>query len=89
MYDVRDSRRFYSYTSDGTTQSITQVASPTVTQIIEWSNKDIWGRTPYSYQDFVYCKWFGIIPNNRLITLRRYHAPTRDNLQFEQMLGDE
>lgn len=89
MYDIRDSRRFYSYTGTGTPDTITQVASPTVTHIIEWSNKDIWGRTPYSYQDFVYCKWFGIIPNNRLITLRRYHAPTRDNLQFEQMFGDD
>lgn len=89
MYDIRDSRRFYSYTGNNTPETITQVASPTVTHIIEWSNKDLWGRTPYSYQDFVYCKWFGIIPNNRLITLRRYHAPTRDNLQFEQMFGDE
>lgn len=97
MYDIRDTRRFYSFTVDAPNggdasrmrDSITQVASPTVTHIIEWSNKDVWGRTPYSYQDFVYCKWFGIIPNNRLITLRRYHAPTRDNLQFEQMLGDD
>ena len=91
MYDIRDSRRFYGLTSGGLWGSdMTQVASPTVTHIIEWSNKDMWGRTPYSFQDFVYCKWFGIIPNNRLITLRRYHAPTRDNLQFEQMFnGDD
>ena len=87
MYDIRDTRRFYGISDDD--QSVTQVSSPTVTHIIEWANKDIWGRTPYSYQDFVYCKWFGVIPNNRLITLRRYHAPTRDNLQFEQMFGED
>jgi hypothetical protein len=50
MYDIRDQRRFYSFTrADNDLSSITQVASPTVTQIIEWSNKDIWGRTPYSF----------------------------------------
>lgn len=86
MYDIRDSRRYYGITDS--TEHPTQVLSPTVSHIIEWANKDRWGRTPYTYQDFVYCKYFGLIPNNRLITLRRYHAPTRDNLQFEQMYGD-
>ena len=86
MYDVRDNRRYYGIT-EGTSNYPTQIASPTVSHIIEWANKDRWGRTPYTFQDFVYCKYFGLIPNNRLITLRRYHAPTRDNLQFEQMYG--
>lgn len=86
MYDIRDNRRYYGITDSNAHP--TQVLSPTVSHIIEWANKDRWGRTPYTYQDFVYCKYFGLIPNNRLITLRRYHAPTRDNLQFEQMYGD-
>lgn len=86
MYDIRDNRRYYGITDSN--EHPTQVLSPTVSHIIEWANKDRWGRTPYTYQDFVYCKYFGLIPNNRLITLRRYHAPTRDNLQFEQMYGD-
>lgn len=84
MYDVRDQRRFYGLSVDADSDFLT-VSDPTVSNIIKWSNADRWGRTPYTYQDFVYCKWFGIIPNNRLITLRRYHAPTYDNLNFEGM----
>lgn len=37
-------------------------------------------KTPYRFTDFLYCKYFGVIPNNYLITLRRYPAPTYDNL---------
>lgn len=84
MYDIRDQRRFYAI-QEG--ENLTAVSNPTITQLIKWSNSDLWGRTPYSFQDFVYCKFFGLIPNNRLITLRRYHAPTYDNLQFDGMNG--
>lgn len=68
------------------TQDPLSVSIPSVSNIIKWSNADKWGRTPYTYQDFVYSKWFGLIPNNRLITLRRYHAPVLDNLQFDGMV---
>lgn len=37
-------------------------------------------KTPYRYTDFLYCKFYGKIPNNYLVTLRRYPAPTYDNL---------
>lgn len=87
MYDIRDQRRFYSMQEGN--ENLTQVSNPTVTQLIKWSNADMWGRTPYSFQDFVYCKYFGLIPNNRLITFRRYTVPTYDNLQFENMYGDQ
>lgn len=50
-----------------------------------WSNKDKWGRTPYTFQDFVMCKYWNVIPNNRLITLRKYAVPTYDNLNFHNM----
>lgn len=85
IYDIRDQRRFYD-TSNPTETSFHEITTPTIRNIIHWSNQDQWGRTPYQYQDFVYCKYAGIIPNNRLITLRRYHAPTYDNLSFEGML---
>lgn len=35
-------------------------------------------RMPYSWNDFLYCKWYGKIPNNRLITLRRFSFPVDD-----------
>ena len=85
MFDIRDKRRFYGIAVKG--NDVHAVNNPTVTQLIEWSNSDKWGRTPYSFQDFVFCKHFGLIQNNRLLTLRRYHAPTYDNLQFESMFG--
>lgn len=88
LYDIRDHRRFYGLSVDNGNDPLS-VSNPTITQLIKWSNADQWGRTPYSFQDFVYCKYFGLIPNNRLITLRRYSVPTYDNLQFENMFGDQ
>ena len=84
LYDIRDQRRFYdkSVADDNDVLSIT---NPTTTNIITFSNRDPWGRTPYFFQDFVFCKYWKIIPNNRLITLRKYHAPVYDNLQFANM----
>lgn len=39
---------------------------------------------PYSLNDFTHCKHYGLIPNNRLLTLRRYPVPVEDNLQVHQ-----
>ena len=89
MYDVRDQRRFYGDVIDTNTQDVLTVSNPTTTNIITWSNKDHWGRTPYFFQDFVFCKWWNIIPNNRLITFRKYHAPVYDNLQFSSMFTSD
>lgn len=95
MYDIRDNKRFYdnagsvkgeSIVEDG--DDITSINNPTTTNIITWSNKDAWGRTPYSYQDFVFCKYWNIIPNNRLITFRKYAVPTYDNLNFPNMVAE-
>lgn len=83
LYDIRDQRRFYDLSvSEGNPLDVT---TPTTSNIIKWSNEDKWGRTPYSYQDFVFCRWWNIIPNNRMLTLRKYSAPTYDNLNFDGM----
>lgn len=37
---------------------------------------------PYEWADFLYCKYYGSIPNNYMITLRRFPAPMRDNLSL-------
>ena len=84
MYDVRDRRRFYDLAVDDDSDQLS-ISQPTTTNIIKWSNKDTWGRTPYTFTDFVFCKHWNIIPNNRLITLRKYAAPCLDNLNFEGM----
>ena len=46
----------------------------------------------YSYADFIYCKYYGKIPNNYLITLRRFSTPVEDNiynLSFSDNEGNE
>lgn len=37
---------------------------------------------PYNWKDFLYCKYYGTIPNNYMITLRRFPTPMRDNLSL-------
>lgn len=37
------------------------------------------GNFDYDWKDFVFCKNYGKIPNNRLLTLRRYKLPVLDN----------
>lgn len=41
---------------------------------------------PYNWKDFLYCKYYGSIPNNYMITLRRFPAPMRDNLSIPDQL---
>lgn len=41
---------------------------------------------PYYWRDFLYCKYYGTIPNNYMITLRRFPAPMRDNLSIPTQL---
>ena len=95
LYDIRDSKRFYEGGSNGSGYTIEQINdivsinNPTISNIVKCSNKDKWGRTPYSFQDFAFCKWWNIIPNNRLITFRKYAVPTFDNLNFPGMVNDE
>lgn len=36
----------------------------------------------YNVKDFIFCKHYGIIPNNRMITLRRFPYPTLDSLKL-------
>lgn len=61
--------------------------NPTTSSLISWGNGDPHGRTPYNFSDFIFCKYWKKVPNNRLITLRRYAAPIVDNLKFPGMYG--
>jgi hypothetical protein len=63
--------------------------NPTATSIIEWANNRASIKTgplyPYPYQlnDFLWCRHYGKIPNNRMLTLRRYPIPVEDNLAVD------
>jgi hypothetical protein len=65
------------------------IQNPSAINIIEWTNNQALRASahtgplyPYPYQinDFLWCKNYGKIPNNRLLTLRRYPIPIEDNL---------
>jgi len=60
--------------------------NPSANNLIKWSLENSaefspFGAMPYSYSDFLYCKYYGHIPNNYLVTLRRYPVPMLDNLK--------
>lgn len=63
------------------------IANPTASNIINWASNESTltsvGFQPYSMTDFMFCKNYGKIPNNRLITLRRYPFPVDDRLAVE------
>jgi hypothetical protein len=39
---------------------------------------------PYNWKDFLYCKYYGSIPNNYMITLRRFATPVKDNFSLPE-----
>jgi len=86
LVDKKDQRRWYEIdsTQDG---RLAYSLNPTTTSIINWGEGDPYGRTPYHFSDFVFCKHWNIVPNNRMITLRRFPAPIVDNLKFPGMDG--
>ena len=45
------------------------------------SNSEFRGQV-YNVKDFIFCKYYGIIPNNRMLTLRRFPYPTLDSLRI-------
>lgn len=61
------------------------MSNPSAANIIKWSsttsNATTLGYQPYAWTDFAYCKYYGKIPNNRLVTLRRYPFPVSDLLK--------
>lgn len=62
------------------------LSNPTAGKLIDWGSNvsplTFVGFQPYSYTDFMYCKYYGKIPNNRLVTLRRYPFPIGDSLRL-------
>lgn len=62
--------------------------NPSASNIISWSQEQHagfspFGSAPYSFADFLYCKYHAEIPNNYLVTLRRYPIPMLDNLKTQ------
>jgi len=54
--------------------------NPTAKNIIEWSRSGKTNAVEYAAEDFLYCKKFNQVPNNYLVTLRRFSQPVNDDL---------
>ena len=57
--------------------------NPTAKNIINWSNQGGNNGTnavEYAWEDFLWCKNYGVIPNNYMVTLRRFSVPVSDDL---------
>jgi len=86
LLNQRGERRWYEVDS-AADQQYNYASAPTTSAIISWGSGDPNNRTPYLFTDFVFCKYWKKIENNRMITLRRYPAPALDNLNFAGMTG--
>lgn len=86
LVDSSTTRKYYEIDGD---ERGGYAKNPSTAALIQWGNGDKYSRTPYQFQDFVFCKYWNKIPNNRMITLRRYPNPILDNLNFPTMDGDE
>lgn len=64
------------------------LSNPTAGNLVKWgaekSPGTALGYQPYSYSDFMYCTHYGKVPNNRLVTLRRYPYPVSDSLKLSR-----
>ena len=54
--------------------------TPTVTNIVEKTNTNNSKGYSYKYSDFALCKYLGKIPNNYMLTLRRFPFPVPDDI---------
>lgn len=85
-YDNAINRRFYEIDGDARGG---YAKSPTTTTLIKWGTESYRGTQPYAFTDFVFCKWWNRIENNRLITLRRYAEPVTDHIEFPDYVVEE
>lgn len=53
---------------------------PTISNIIQWSRNGNNNAIDYAWEDFLWCSDVNTIPNNYLITMRRFPIPVMDDL---------
>ena len=53
-----------------------------IASLVKASEEGKLGRQIYSYADFMYCKHLGKVPNNYMVTLRRFPFPAGDHINF-------
>jgi hypothetical protein len=58
----------------------TVISHPSATNIIKWSKTGQTNAVEYDWPDFTWCKHYGDVPNNYMVTLRRFPMPCADDL---------
>jgi hypothetical protein len=53
---------------------------PTASNIIRWVKSGNVNALEYAWEDFLWCKNYGMIPNNYMVTMRRFPMPVMDDL---------
>ena len=64
-------------------QYLTDKKNPTYNNILKYYGNSVidkYGLSKYKIEDFIYLKYFNQIPNNYMITLRRYTRPCEDHM---------
>lgn len=64
--------------SPATRAKIKNNSGCSIKELVKASEEGMLGRAIYAYSDFMYCKHLGKMPNNHLITLRRFPTPVGD-----------
>lgn len=57
-----------------------QLLNPTAKRIVEWSGENKSDGCVYGLRDFIQCEHYGMIPNNYMVTLRRFPFPAPDDI---------
>ena len=90
IIDKAGEQKWYEEDSSGLPNTSKNYAkNPTTADLISWSKSDPRGRFTYMFQDFVFCKYWNRIENNRMITLRRYPAPVVDAVEPADYSGPD
>lgn len=93
LIDRENGIRFYNISEPGVGDGSGVQAStaPTVNEIVTWSRSSEanTAKFPYKFTDFAFLKWWKKIPNNYLITLRRYPFPVNDSVTSGEEVRDE
>jgi hypothetical protein len=69
-------------------QRIREDSGCSISDLVQASESGRLGRATYSYSDFMFCKHLGKMPNNYLITLRRFPLPVDDYITAQGELSD-
>jgi len=88
VYEATEYRKFHNaplMDSPATRAELRELGACSVQDLVNASKKKVFGRCGYQYSDFMYCKHLGVVPNNYLITVRRFAGAVGDGIMPQGM----